>query len=277
MSMHPSPDKPILRRGPLLRRSGLALSALVLVCSAWIVSAAAPLPPAPQRYVLDEPGVIPAAEEEALVQKLEKFERETSDQIVVAIFRKLPAGQEVADYSLRVARSWKVGGPKNNGIVLFVYYDDHKMNIQVGYGLEGAVPDAIAKRIIDNDITPSFKAGKFGEGIGRGVTGLMQAAQGEYKGTGSTVREREFPKKVIAPLSVIGLIGFIILVSVIRFAQRGMVYRGRSRGWAPSPWWFSGGSGWGGGSSGGSSSWSSGGGFSGGGGSFGGGGASGSW
>ena len=91
---------------------------------------------------------------------------------------------------MRVAQSWRVGQKaKDNGAVLFVFMQEHKMQLQVGYGLEGAMPDALCKRIIANEITPRFKLGDYGGGLSAGVTTILAAVKGEYKGTGLTVAE----------------------------------------------------------------------------------------
>jgi uncharacterized protein len=93
----------------------------------------------------------------------------------------------IKDYTLRVANSWGVGQKdKNNGVTLFVFVQDHALYIQVGYGLERALPDALVKRIIDNEITPYFHKGDFDSGFRAGVTAILQAIKGEYQGTRSS-------------------------------------------------------------------------------------------
>ena len=173
---------------------------------------------------------------------------------------------------MRVARSWQVGQKaKNNGVVLFVFVQDHKLFIQVGYGLEGALPDALCKRIIDEQITPHFKAGDFDGGLTAGVQAILAATKGEYKGTGTTVGEQQTGYVQNGENSIIPTIALIILVVLFIFFRfffipfGGIFYSGSGR---------SGGSSFGGG---GFSGGGGGGGFSGGGGSFGGGGAGGSW
>ena len=105
---------------------------------------------------------------------------------MVAVFPKMQSDSSIEDYTVRVARSWQVGQKnKNNGAVLFVFVQDHKMFLQVGYGLEGVLPDALCKRIIDEQITPRFKAGDFDGGLTAGVQAILAATKGEYKGTGT--------------------------------------------------------------------------------------------
>ena len=201
-----------------------------------------------------------------LNQTLENFERQTSEQIVVAVFPKMQSDSDVEDYTVRVFRSWGIGQKdKNNGAVLFVFVQDHKLFLQTGYGLEGVLPDALCKRIIDEQITPRFKAGDFDGGLTAGVQSILAATKGEYKGNGSTVGDHRGG----GGGAVIPIIFFLIIVAII-------IMRSRS-GYGGVQYWgggWSGGSsgGWGGGGGGGG-----GGGFSGGGGSSGGGGAGGSW
>ena len=201
-------------------------------------------------------------------QTLEDFERQTSEQIVVAVFPKMQSDSAIEDYTVRVARAWKVGQQKqNNGAVLFVFVQDHKMYVQVGYGLEGVLPDAICKRIIDEQIAPHFKAGDFDAGLVAGVQSILAATKGEYKGTGSTVVERA-RHAMHGIASIFPLL--ILAIIIILFLRGGRWGRGYSC-WMIGSGGSSGGSWGGGGFSGG------GGGFSGGGGSFGGGGAGGGW
>ncbi|HNQ74784.1 MAG TPA: TPM domain-containing protein [Verrucomicrobiota bacterium] len=227
------------------------------------------VPPAPQRYFNDYAQVVPPEIAEQLNRTLEDFERETSDQIVVAIFPEMQSDSSVEDYTVRVARAWQVGQQdRNNGAVLFVFLRDRKLYIQVGYGLEGRLPDALCKRIIETEIKPRFKADDYSGGLTAGVRSLLQAARGEYRGTGRTVADstgRPHSSGIPPWFSLIFMMGIASCVVVAAMRRR---FQRRGRGWIIS----SSGGGWsgGGGSFGG-------GGFSGGGGSFGGGGAGGSW
>jgi len=242
------------------------------------------IPPRPPRYFNDYARVVRPATAEQLNRKPEDFERSTSSQIVVAIFPKMESESSVADYAVRVAQAWSVGQKgKNNGAVLFVFVKEHQVYLQVGYGLEGAIPDATAKTIIEQQIKPRFRAGDFDGGLIAGVNAILDAARGEYKGTGRTVADRGRGRSG-GGLPLLLLVIVILLLVVAARRSQGTVYRrsGRS-GWSgwPGGW---GGGGWGGGwggsgGSGGGGGWSEGssGGFSGGGGSFGGGGAGGEW
>ncbi len=226
------------------------------------------LPPKPADYVLDQSGVFGPARKEALARKLEDFERATSNQIVVAVMPRVPDGFVLEDFTQRTAEAWGAGQKgRDNGIVLFVFPEAREMRIEVGYGLEGAVPDALANGIIRDEIVPSFRAGDMVGGIERGVDALIDATKGEYKGTGrAAAPEQGIPIPMIWFLLLV-----LVMIAIHRASKRGGTSYGSGgrRGvWFPS----SGGDfGGGGGFSGG------GGGFSGGGGSFGGGGASGRW
>ena len=108
----------------------------------------------------------------------------------MAIYPKMQSDSSVEDYTVRVAASWKVGqAEKSNGAVLFVFLADRQTYIQVGYGLEGALPDALCKRIIEDEINPRFRNGDFDGGFRAGVAALMAAAKGEYRGAGRTAAE----------------------------------------------------------------------------------------
>jgi len=239
---------------------------LALTCTGF---AAETLPPAPAHYFNDYAGAVPAATAAQLNAKLEEFERTTSCQVVVAVFPKMQSASSLEDYTHRIFQAWKIGQKgKNNGVGLFVFTQDHRMRMEVGYGLEGALPDALAKRIIADEITPGFKRGDYAAGLSAGVDAILLATRGEYKGRGHTAAGADPATYVLQHLPVIIFWAFVILV-VINNARtpRGTVYhRGGSSYW--------GGGGWSGGGGGGGFS---GGGFSGGGGSSGGGGASGSW
>jgi uncharacterized protein len=229
--------------------------------------AAEVIPPAPKQYFNDYAHVVSSATATRLNQTLENFERQTSEQILVAVFPKMQSDSSIEDYTVRVARAWKVGQKEHdNGAVLFVFVQDHKIYLQVGYGLEGALPDALAKRIIDDEISPQFHNGNFDAGLSAGVSAILAATKGEYKGTGRTASGNHHGStwSGFAPLLFFIL---IFIVSILASSRR------RRRGYSSSGWIIGGGGfGGGGGFSGGG-----GGGFSGGGGSFGGGGAGGSW
>ena len=260
---------------PLFRALLLAIGLAALVVSP--VVAAEVIPPKPAGYFSDNANIVSREAALRFNEQLAQFERETSNQIVVAVFPKMQSESDIADYTERVADAWKVGqADKRNGAVLFVFIEDRKMFVQVGYGLEGAIPDVTAFDITERHIKPRFKTGDYTGGLATGIELLQKAARGEYTGTGRTALEGRRSDSAEGPALIMVLIfAFIFLMmlrSLLKRGKRG--YRYSSLG---GP--FIGG--WGG--SGSSGGWSSGGGgggfsgFSGGGGSFGGGGAGSSW
>jgi uncharacterized protein len=256
---------------------------LAIVSLTWCLAAfgAEVIPPKPDRYFNDFAHVTQAATADRLNKTLEDFEKQTSSQVVVAVYPKMESDTSLEDYTVRVFRAWGVGQKdKNNGAVLFVFVQEHRMRIATGYGLEGAMPDALCKQILDNEITPLFKKGDYDGGLSAGVTAMLAAAKGEYKGTGRTVAQVRNPVVSHNGASQVILVLVAILVGII-LSKIGRSGRRQSRfgGWMINSGGFggwSGGGGWGG-SSGGGFGGGGGGGFSGGGGSTGGGGASGGW
>jgi uncharacterized protein len=230
--------------------------------------AAERLPPAPKDYFNDYAGVVSKDAAERLNLRLAQFERETSNQFLVAIYPKMESDSSIEDYTVRVAESWKAGQKsRNNGVILFVFTQAHKLYVQVGYGLEGALPDATAKQIIDTQITPRLKQGDFDGGMSAGIDAIIAATKGEYKATAAPpAPQTAQPQASVPSIFIILIVVLFVLLSFFR-RSTGILY-GRSGYRSSSSWGgFGGGSGGGGG----------GGGFSGGGGSFGGGGAGGSW
>ena len=251
-------------------------ASLALAC---VGIAAEVVPPAPAKYFNDYAGIVSSATAGVLNAKLEDFERTTSCQVVVAVFPRMQSDSSLEDYTHRLATAWKIGQKdRNNGVGLFVFMQERRMRIEVGYGLEGALPDALAKRIIEDEIKPFFKRGDYAGGLSAGVEAILKATRGEYQGTGHTVAQgiaQDISNWVLdSAIKTVVMIalGLVIFIAIIKSSRqpRGTIYRsGGSSYWGGSSW-GSGGSDWGGGGF-------SGGGFSGGGGSFGGGGASGSW
>lgn len=264
----------------MIRRRATVAAALALALAAAALADRydALIPEKPQRYVTDRAGVFGPGEAEALNARLEQFERETSDQLLVWVDRKIPEGFTFEDFTVRAAQKWGAGQKKeDNGAILFVFTEDRKVRIEVGYGLEGPLPDVTAKRIIDGEIVPRFRSGDFPGGITAGMNAMMAAVKGEYKGTGRTVDEGRQRRDGRFG----GCLTMLIFFGIFFFVLPALFRRSRFRTHGGGGWWTGGGfggfSGGGfGGFSGGGGGFS-GGGFSGGGGSFGGGGASGSW
>jgi uncharacterized protein len=171
-----------------------AVLALALSLVPALASAAFAPPPRPERYVTDLAGVMDEARRKALNERLAQFERETSNQVLVYVDRKLPPGTTLEEFANRTFRAWKVGQKdRDNGVVFFAFVDDRKMRIEVGYGLEGAIPDARAKQITSGVVVPAFKRGDFAGGVEGAADALVKAARGEYQGTGKTVAEAPPP------------------------------------------------------------------------------------
>ncbi len=253
------------------------------------------VPERPSSRVNDYAQLLSSSVKAQLEEKLAAFEAETSNQIVVAVFNSLEGGS-LEDFSIRLAEKWKLGTKKNdNGVILLIFKDDREVRIEVGYGLEGALPDATAKMIIENEIVPAFRKGDFDGGVEHAVIAIIQSTKGEYKADfkesiDAFIKENRVllcfgvvwyfsqPYVLYVVMLVVGFIiggipwlgmafaAIVVLEMLRRFLSmmsHGTTYSGHGR----SGGWSSGGFGGG-----------MGGGFGGGGGgSFGGGGASGKW
>ncbi len=255
-----------------------ALTALALALLPQLVRAQPQAPPPPVNFFTDNAGVVPLDAAAGIEQRLREFEKASSNQVLVVIADRVPEGYtSIEEYTNRTAEAWRVGDKgRDNGAVLFVFVGDRKVRIEVGYGLEGALPDALASRIINDEITPQFREGKYGAGVLAGVDAIILATKGEYKpvAKGRVSFETMLIVAVILFFVFSGVVLPILRVMAELSGSRTYSGRGTSRGRRGSGGGFSSGGGW---SGGGGSSWGGGGGFSGGGGSFGGGGASGSW
>lgn len=277
-----------------LAAAHFALGCLLVACTlaAWAQVAVPNL----TRRVTDLTATLTAAQTAALENKLATFEAARGSQIAVLI---VPTTQpeDIAQFGIRVADRWKIGREKaDDGVILIVAKDDRTLRIEVGYGLEGAIPDAIARRVIDEVIVPRFRDGDYAGGVDAGVTQLMKLIEGEAlpppapgyaKGDDawfgflvmggviggwllSTLMSRPAAAGIAAAGSmaagaiVMGLNVLLLFIAVFVFAAVASGFRGGNG-------WSSGGRGGLGGGLGGGSSWG------GGGGGFGGGGASGRW
>jgi uncharacterized protein len=256
--------------------SRCAAFAAFLVVALPALSAAAPtvrvrLPEAPPRFVYDDAGVLSSDERRVLEDTLMAFDKRGLE-IGVAIFKSLQ-GDPIEDVSLALSEKWKPGSAeRDNGAMLVVGMDERSVRIDVGYGLEPVVTDAMAGRIIRYDIAPSFREGRYGAGILKAVSSIAVLARGE---TLPEPASTQLPAWL--PLVFI-LVFFLVFAGAARRARRGWISRngwtgaGRRGGWYTGGGTFGGFGGFGGGGGGGSL-----GGGSFGGGSFGGGGASGRW
>jgi len=247
---------------------------VLLVAALWAGAALAALnfPPLTGR-VVDQAKILSPLTAADLERKLADLEQKSGIQLVVATVPSL-GGQEIEPYANELFRAWKLGeAKKNNGVLLLIAPKEHRVRIEVGYGLEGTLTDAISSLIIANAITPRFKAGDFNGGVTRGVDDIITALttdSAEWKPKPTDMRA-EHDASLLDTLAPFLIFLFIMFV-ISRMGRRGgggnviFIPTGMGRGGG-----FGGGFGGGGGFSGG------GGGFSGGGGSSGGGGASGGW
>lgn len=240
-------------------------------------------PPKPKGLVADQEDIFTPQEEQALEAQLQRFSNETSNQIVVVSIARLCEG-DAALTATKIGENWGVGQEDfDNGIVILINSSGRKTFIATGYGLEGAIPDATAKLIVDQELLPSFKGGDYYGGTTKAIAVISDLAKGEYNSETYQKQSRGNPLGVIIPfLFVIGMWMFLMYRKTSNYARRNdlgfwaalMLMSAASRSHRGSYGNFSSGSGGFGGGFGGGG----GGGFGGfGGGSFGGGGAGGSW
>jgi uncharacterized protein len=244
-------------------RLSIALVGLLWAC----LAASAANFPALTGRIVDQANIIPAETRNAIEPKLADLENKSGIQLVVAAVTSLD-GQEIEPYANELFRAWKLGEKtKNNGVLLLVAPNERRVRIEVGYGLEGTLTDALSKVIITNAIAPRFKTGDFGGGISRGVDDIITVLTtdaSEWQQRPSLRLDNQQNSDPMAWLLIAGLIALVTLLVVspgfrwffLNVALNILLNSGGSRG---------------------GGSFSSGGGFSGGGGSSGGGGASGSW
>jgi len=241
------------------------LVAFVLFSLTSYATFAKDIPVKSNQLVNDYAKILSSEENNYLEQKLKAYNDSTSSQFAIVIERSLE-GEDLFDYTHKLAEAWGIGqNNKDNGLLIYVVIDDHKTQIQVGYGLEGAIPDGLTGQIRREVLNPAFKAGNFYKGLDQATTLLMQAAAGEF------VNDKELGQSEKRPSAVVIII--VVIIILVLFSRGGG--RGnRSRGGLGGPIFWGGTLG-SGGFSGGSGS---GGGFGGfGGGGFGGGGSGGSW
>ncbi len=234
------------------------------VVSARAVAAQDRIPPAPDRWATDEAGFLSRQALERIDARLEEYERRTGHQLLVWIGKTIGENAVLEEWAVKAFEAWKVGRKGlDDGLVLFILAEDRKIRIEVGYGLEGEVPDIYAFRVIDNILAPGIRAGRPDEAVEAAVTALI----GYISGNENAAGEAPAPRRRISAAKGI-FSGIVILILIIVFITNPSlalwllinILSGGGRG--------RGGGGWGGGG---------GGGFSGGGGGSGGGGASGGW
>ena len=220
--------------------------------------------PALTGRVVDEAGLLDATDRAALTESLAGLETKTTDQLVVVTLKSLQ-GTSIEDYGYQLGRRWQIGQKdKNNGVLLIVAPNERKVRIEVGYGLEGTLTDALTKYIIETSILPRFKAGDLPGGIKRGVEEIIQVLSGDAEGLQRGAAQNSSPDikrpdadTPIWPVIVVVVVGVGLLIFC---ATRGgtvcqwilqilflMLLSGRSRSSQGSSSWSGGGGSFGGG------------------------------
>lgn len=210
-----------------------------LICWPFAVSAEVAVPPLSGR-VVDQTGTLSASEIDTLTQKLKDLESRKGSQVAVLI---VPTTQPEAieQFSIRVAEAWKIGRKKiDDGAVLVVAKNDHRLRIEVGYGLEGALTDVTARRIIDEIITPRFRAGDFAGGISAGVDRMIRVIDGEPlpapKPEASHGADPDLLFEII--FSPFGLLGYVALAGIMRGLLGRLLGSGVTAGVVGAVIWF---------------------------------------
>ncbi|HSS39980.1 MAG TPA: TPM domain-containing protein, partial [Polyangia bacterium] len=265
-------------QGAVLKRSSTRSARAALLVLAGLLAGAAgaraetPVPAAPTSWVTDRAGFLGQATVDELDRKLDAYARQTGHQVLVYIDHTT-GGVPIEDWAVKAFERWRVGRKGiDDGVALFVFSDDHRVRIEVGYGLEPVMPDTRASRIIREAIVPRIQAGDRDGAVRAGVDAIVTTlgGAGQPGQTGQPAVDETPAQKISFGRMLVGLVGLgLVLVLLLGFAVTHpglawllttMIGSGRGRG---------GGGGWGGGGGGG--------GFSGGGARSGGGGASGSW
>ncbi|SEQ56174.1 uncharacterized protein SAMN05216548_105216 [Faunimonas pinastri] len=263
---------------PVPIRSALAVlvAGLLLAFGPAGIGRAAPTFPPLTGRVVDAANILPPQQATEIDGMLADLEAKNGDQLVVATVPSL-GGETIEEYGVDLGRAWGIGQKdKNNGAILLVAPNERKVRIEVGYGLEGDLTDAMTSVIINSSILPRFKAGDMAGGIRRGTEDIVSV----LGGNGEAIKEQARRAAPVQAKDSVGsgIVTLIFWLFIFFFVIRPMFFGGRRRrrgGFLP--WIIPMGGGWGGGRGGGWSGGGGGGGFSGGGGSFGGGGSSGSW
>src|SRR5262244_2128146 len=199
------------RFSPFLTRwSGYPLVVLVVLLCAGLAVGALTFPPLTGR-VVDEANILSAQQRDALESKLAELETKSGIQLVVATVGSLQ-GQEIEPFANELFRTWKLGEKaKNNGVLLLVAPNEHRVRIEAGYGLEGTLTDALSKVIIANAIAPRFKAGDYDGGVTRGVDDII---------TVLTTDAEEWQKRPSVRLDthpIPGWVGWLLTAALIAF------------------------------------------------------------
>jgi uncharacterized protein len=195
--------------------SFVILLAFMLVASG--IRAQKPLPELWGLHVHDEAKVLSQGTVDKLEAQLKAYEDSTSNQIAILIIQSLD-GDPLEEYSLRVAEKWKLGQKeKDNGALLLISIDDHKMRIETGYGLEGALTDAMCSRIIRNELAPNFRRNDYDAGVVAGINAIVAAIGGEYSADdtdNSSIEELGWKERVLLGMFIFGILGVFTFIGL---------------------------------------------------------------
>lgn len=165
----------------LLDRKILPLLLILFLFSGMTMAQDFPPAPNPPKLVNDFTNTLTSAEVAALESKLVAYDDSTSSQIAIVIMRSV-GDYDISDYTFQLGQKWGIGGgDHDNGVLILAAVDDHKVFIATGYGLEGAIPDALAKRIVESLIVPNFRKEAYYQGLDEATTMIFKLASGEYK------------------------------------------------------------------------------------------------
>lgn len=206
----------------------------------WVVplsfAEAVEIPTRPEGYVSDHANLLSGQTRNRLEEFLRGYEQKTTNQVVVVTLSTL-GGEPLEEFSIRLAERWKVGQEgRDNGVIFLIIKDDHLLRIEVAYGLEGVLPDALAGQIIRQVVVPHFSQGRFEEGIVAGVTAIVQATHGEFKAEPQKSAGNEQLSALFMFFLIFAAalsIGDLIRYSAYFSGHR--VYRNRYSFWE---WWF---------------------------------------
>ncbi|MBD0295179.1 MAG: TPM domain-containing protein, partial [Flavisolibacter sp.] len=196
-----------------MKQLALLISLVFSLCAfSQGINRVIPQRPSPPRLVNDLAGVLTPEQVQALERKLVAYDDSTSTQIAIVTMRSI-GDYPIEDVGLGILRQWGVGNKeKDNGIVILAAIEERKVTIRTGYGMEGAVPDITAKTIIEDDIIPNFREGKYYRGFDEATNSIFQAAAGEYKAP-QGYRDRGSGKGISLWKIIVAIIIFFILLN----------------------------------------------------------------
>ena len=191
------------------------LAGTLIIFSLRFAEAQKPVPELWGLHVHDEAHVLTQATIDKLEQQLIAYQDSTSNEIAVLIIPTLD-GDALEDYSLRVVEKWQLGKKnKDNGVLLLIVVDDHKIRIETGYGLEGVLTDANTSRIIRNEIAPSFRQDQYDEGVIGGINAIMRSIGGEYRDDDGGSDQLSWKERILIGLFIFGILGVFTFIGLV--------------------------------------------------------------